>query len=376
MQSALCIALATCLLSSTANAAIMRTEGGADHRELRRVKVSAGGNSAHAEAGNHEACSTMLYHQQYAPHQRGGEIHTDLRTEVPNMQPSLARSILELITPRADEAQLINEADIFDGIADRTKKQSAKCTVRRWVQYAMCDELMQQWAPQKGNWTALSFGGNGYDEWSTHISTSFGVIPEVFDCFDPREVAGTKLHATCIGGKAQRAAEKGKHEFQDLDTLLQEKEDRSVLVKLDIEGSEFDVLHELTKKSLRKLGYLTVEFHFMAGAGMRCCGYEKLKSIFQKLADEFVVIDGAAMRWGSETDCDMDGGYKWPNAFTVSYIPKEFIHLQKGDAKLSKAKPKHVKDFVQIQRRNSKRSNSKPKHSKSKLTPKHKRSRP
>jgi len=258
--------------------------------------------------------------QRWLPHPKGGEIHSDLRIELQSMQPSFAREILELASPRSGDMHLLREAESYEGDAGLPSKEGSACTVKRFVQYAYCEELGGAWAR---NWTALSFGGNGYDDWSNFIKPRLNVTPQLFDCFDPRPVTGAIMRTACIGGQIQRAREKGKHTFLDLDTELSNLPRRSVLMKLDIEGSEFDVLRELPDSSLRKIAYLTVEYHFLGGD--RCCDLGKVKELFQRLANEFLIIDGAAMRWGKETDCKIEGNFNWPNALSVSYIARDLI---------------------------------------------------
>lgn len=278
-----------------------------------------------AASGQRTECTGMAFAGsvlEYPPHAKGGEMHFDLREELKLLQPGLAREILEFMAPRPDEASHLSEAAEYDGVAD--VKPGAKCTVSRFVQYAMCNELMTSWAPHEGNWTALSFGGNGYDDWSDHVRNNFAVVPEVFDCYDPTEIAGTVMHPDCIGGQARRQQEIGKHSFIDLNIVLNGQRDASVLIKLDIESQEFDVLDELTDNSLRTLGYITVEYHFLGEYGTRCCGLDKLKQIVQRLSENFLVIDSSAMRWGDESDCHIDG-YTWPTAISVSYIARKFL---------------------------------------------------
>lgn len=216
----------------------------------------------------------------------------------------------------------MREAESYEGVAGLPSKTGNACTVKRFVQYAYCEELGGAWAR---NWTALSFGGNGYDDWSDFMKPRLNVVPQLFDCFDPRPVSGVTMRNACIGGRAQRAREEGKHTFLDLDAELSNSPNRSLLVKLDIEGSEFDVLRELSDASFRKIAYLTVEYHFMGFLGTRCCDLGKVKELFQRLANEFVVIDGAAMRWGQESDCKIEGNFNWPNALSVSYIARDLI---------------------------------------------------
>lgn len=265
----------------------------------------------------------------YPAHAKFGEMHSDLREEITSMPPSVARQVLELASPHLRDDFLMLEADSYDGIPDAPENLAAKCTLRRFVQYAICAELQTTWVPPDGKWTAFSFGGNGYDDWSNYIKTTFNVVPDLFDCFDPRAVEGTRMHKICIGGATQRAIDARKDSFMDLYRLLQDKPDRSVLMKIDIESSEWQVLTELPVTSLRKIASLTVEYHFMTKMGSRCCGMEKVKELFERLAQEFIVVDGSAMRWGNEADCGIEGGYKWPNALSVSYVSKSFA-LQTG----------------------------------------------
>merc|ERR1712217_853973 len=98
------------------------------------------------------------------------------------------------------------------------------------------------------------------------------------------------LHATCIGGRAAQISHTHK-DFQDVSNFLKGKEDRTVLVKMDIEGSEFAVLREIDAQIMKKIAYLTVEFHFLYD---RCRNTQELKQLFSRLSDEFIVVDGAA----------------------------------------------------------------------------------
>jgi len=260
--------------------------------------------------------------RRYSPHSRDAEMHSDLRMELQSMQPSFAREVLELASQQSGDLHLLREADEYDGDAGLPSKEGSACTVKRFVQYAYCEEFGGAWAR---NWTALSFGGNGYDEWSDFVKSHLNVVPQLFDCFDPTPVPGVIMRNACIGGRSQRLREEGRHAFLDLDTELSNSPDRSMLLKLDIEGSEFDVLRELADASLRKVAYLTVEYHFMSETSTRCCDLGAVRDLFQRLANEFLVIDGAAMRWGKEADCEIEGGFEWPNALSISYVARDLI---------------------------------------------------
>lgn len=264
---------------------------------------------------------------------KGGEKHFDLREELKDIPPSDGKDVLLLATPPPQAKHLIVEATGYNGQADPSSNPDAKCTVQRFTQYAICEEMLGEWAPKVGgvpsprNWTALSFGGNGYDDWSSFLSKRIdGLVPELFDCFDTTEVRGTILHPTCIGGVEQRSADNQMRDFQDIAIFLKEKPDRSVLAKLDIEGSEFAVLGEIESATLRKIASLTVEFHFHKGPYKQPCRkLPELRALFSKLADEFVVIDGAAMRWGPSL-CGLGDDYTWPTALSVSYVAKDLLH--------------------------------------------------
>lgn len=267
------------------------------------------------------------------PPRTGQETGYDLREELKTMKPSLAREIIELAAPQSGERHLLREASTFSGKVNETTNPGGKCTLKRFDEYALCEEFTTTMAPKGHKWTALSFGGNNHDSWSSEIRKSLmkeqqDVVPQVFDCYDPRPIPGTVMHEACIGGRSEREMKHKKdgRTWQDLDDILKNERPRSVLMKIDIEHSEFGVLQELSADSFGKIAFLTVEYHFFGGFGTRCCGFEEMKELFQKLQKDFLVLDGEALRWGKDlTDCGIAGGYAWPPLLSVSYVARDVL---------------------------------------------------
>merc|ERR1712154_587423 len=94
---------------------------------------------------------------------------------------------------------------------------------------------------------------------------------------------------------------------------------RSVLVKMDIEESEFGVLEQLTSEDFGKIVSLHVEFHY----NLRAPSKEDIRrsaALFRRLRDHLVVVDAAAGFYGAPSDLL---GVEWPKLLLVSLIGPE-----------------------------------------------------
>lgn len=271
---------------------------------------------------------------KYPPHDAQEKCY-DVREELKTMESSLARDVMELVAPQPSESHFLREASTFDGPVNTTTNPGGQCTLKRFNEYAICEEFTSTMAPKGRNWTALSFGGNGYDNWSDAMRRLLGkvgqdITPHVYDCYDPRAIKNTVMHPVCIGGRDERKMRTvdNDRKWEDLNDILKKEHHRSVLMKLDIEHSEFDVLQELSADSFGKIAFFTVEWHFM---GNRCCGFQQHKELFQRIQKEFLVLDGEAMRWGKNlVDCGINGGYQWPPAMSVSYVARDILGEKKS----------------------------------------------
>ena len=139
----------------------------------------------------------------------------------------------------------------------------ANCTLERFGEpndggYLMCGNLLDVEA-------GYSYGINNYDGWGCRIATQFRVPVHQYDCFDtrvPRCATGTtRFHPECIAGKA--FADADGRPFDTLAAQLARNGDdgRRVVVKIDVEGAEWDSLLETPRSVLERIDQLALEFH-------------------------------------------------------------------------------------------------------------------
>eukprot|EP00928_Gymnodinium_smaydae_P004761 TRINITY_DN11623_c2_g1_i1.p1 TRINITY_DN11623_c2_g1~~TRINITY_DN11623_c2_g1_i1.p1 ORF type:complete len:486 (-),score=53.63 TRINITY_DN11623_c2_g1_i1:429-1829(-) len=118
---------------------------------------------------------------------------------------------------------------------------------------------------------AYSYGINGADAWGSAVSRRFGVEVHQYDCFDTRvplceAPCRSRFHAECLGVDPESSPSPSSHTFNALAVHLQRNghidvTDGQLLLKVDIEGSEWDVFSSLDEGVLRKFRQIVVEFH-------------------------------------------------------------------------------------------------------------------
>ena len=124
--------------------------------------------------------------------------------------------------------------------------------------YAMCVNLIA------GVQSAYSYGIDQEDNWGCAISKQFGVPIHQYDCFTPvRPVCEGGVfdyHAECVGPKAE--TREGKP-FDSLTAQIAKNGDagKRLLVKIDIEGAEWDTLLETSDDVLAKIDQMPMELH-------------------------------------------------------------------------------------------------------------------
>jgi hypothetical protein len=109
-----------------------------------------------------------------------------------------------------------------------------------------------------------SYGISNYDQWGCDISTRLGVPVHQYDCFDTRQPAcptgQTRFHAECIG--ASGTDESGRV-FDTLANQLAKNGDggKNVVVKMDVEGAEWDTILLAPPEVLQQIDQLVLEMH-------------------------------------------------------------------------------------------------------------------
>ncbi len=139
----------------------------------------------------------------------------------------------------------------------------SNCTLRRFGSvndsgYLMCENLIA------GVESAYSYGIDTEDNWGCEISDRFRVAVHQYDCFTPHPPGCARgsfmFHAECIG---PISAMIGGHAFDSLASQIAKNGDRGkrLLVKMDVEGAEWDSLLATPNEVLERIDQLPMEIH-------------------------------------------------------------------------------------------------------------------
>jgi len=139
----------------------------------------------------------------------------------------------------------------------------ANCTFERFGEphdggYVLCANLLDSVK------SAYSYGISGYDQWGCDVSRRLAVPVHQYDCFNlTRPVCPggrTVFHEECVAGAP--AALEGRL-FDTLQHQFAENGDGAgrVVVKMDIEGAEWDTLLRVPDAVLRQIDQLAIELH-------------------------------------------------------------------------------------------------------------------
>ena len=115
---------------------------------------------------------------------------------------------------------------------------------------------------------AYSYGISGYDQWGCDVSTRLSVATHQYDCFNtdvPQCPTGrTRFHAECVGDDAR--TEEGRT-FDTIENQLRKNGDAAnhVVVKIDVEGAEWESFAAVPDDVFERIDQLVVEFHGSEG---------------------------------------------------------------------------------------------------------------
>ena len=111
---------------------------------------------------------------------------------------------------------------------------------------------------------AYSYGISGYDQWGCDVSTRFSVTTHEYDCFDIRQPAcpGGRLafHPECVG--PTKTTIEGRP-FDSVAGHVARNGDsgKRLVMKMDVEGAEWDSLLNTSDDLLGNIDQLIMEFH-------------------------------------------------------------------------------------------------------------------
>jgi hypothetical protein len=171
-------------------------------------------------------------------------------------EPRIERSHVLLTLPR-DRLR----TELF---AEIQPIELANCRLERFGDrndggYLMCGNLLGSIR------AAYSYGIAGRDQWGCDVVRKFQVPLHQYDCFDLAKPAcpggPTVFHAECIG--SVRRADAAGRLFDTLENQLTRNGDDAnrVVVKMDVEGAEWDTLLRAPAAVLERIDQLVVELH-------------------------------------------------------------------------------------------------------------------
>jgi hypothetical protein len=152
--------------------------------------------------------------------------------------------------------------------------------------YLMCPNLIEPPV------AAYSYGVGANDEWGCAISTRYRIPVHQYDCYDPtRPVCETGefvFHNECV---AERRETSDAQVFDTLANQIERNGDTGtrLIVKIDVEGAEWDALLATPDDVLARVDQLPMELHLPKGA----FGADRATflSAIEKLTRTFYVVN-------------------------------------------------------------------------------------
>lgn len=145
--------------------------------------------------------------------------------------------------------------------------------------YLLCGNLLN------GVGAAYSYGISGYDGWGCDVSTKLSVPVHQYDCFNttqPSCPSGRPVfHAECVAGR--RSHDEEGRLFDSLQSQFARNGDaeKFLVVKMDVEGAEWDSILQTPDEVLARIDQLVFEFHGVSDTGRYLPVIAKLKRTFE-----------------------------------------------------------------------------------------------
>jgi hypothetical protein len=165
------------------------------------------------------------------------------------------------------------------------------CTLKRFGSandggYLMCENLIEPLD------AAYSYGVGPNDDWACDVSRRYHVPVHQYDCFDPARPTcdGGRFvfHDECVG---DRSGYRGSHFFETLENQIRKNGDtgRRLIIKMDIEGAEWDSLLAAADELLASIPQITMEMH----------GFDdpKIVEVLRKLKRNFYPVNLHFNNW-------------------------------------------------------------------------------
>jgi hypothetical protein len=204
----------------------------------------------------------------------------------------------------------------------------ANCQLERYGEsndggYLMCGNLL-------GDVRAgYSYGISGYDGWGCKISRKHDVTVHQYDCFDTTRplclFGDTVFHAECVGDTTETV------DGRFFDTVSNQlarngHQGTRIVLKIDVEGAEWESLLSLTDDTLRQVDQLAVEFHWAENETFDWVDDERYLRVVTRLRQFFEV---AHIHYNN-TSCVGDLQPFPSHAFEVLFVAKRLAIMAPG----------------------------------------------
>lgn len=154
----------------------------------------------------------------------------------------------------------------------------------------MCENLLNNVQ------SAYSYGIGGNDEWGCDISKQYNLQVHQYDCFntDQPSCPGGRFifHAECVGDKYKNEDDKI---FDSLTNQILKNKDKNkrLVVKMDVEGAEWDSFLVTPDTILNNIDQLVAEFHIRIdfNADFHEHEWRKYIQVIKKLKKTFHIVN-------------------------------------------------------------------------------------
>lgn len=203
-----------------------------------------------------------------------------------------------------------------------TPVRLSNCTLKRYGDshdggYLMCENLMGDAE------AAYSYGIDGRDHWGCDVSRQLALTVHQYDCFNLKrfqcDQGRFEFHEECIG---DRAAKLEGRPFDTLSSQLARNGDagKRLIMKMDVEGSEWSALLETPDPLLASIDQLAIEFHGVNDP--------RFVAVVEKLKRHFYVAHFHSNNWS----CDPKVAPMTAWANEVLFVNKRIGVLAASDA--------------------------------------------
>ena len=162
----------------------------------------------------------------------------------------------------------------------------ANCELKRFGEpndggYLLCANLL------KDVQSAYSYGISGYDGWGCDISRQLKVKVHEYDCFNLQQPVcdggALMFHPECVAGTRSTDTDGRVFDTPAAQIDRNGDRDRHLVLKMDVEGAEWDTFLQTSESVLNQVDQLAVEFHGTNGP--------RFREVIQKLKQSFYIAN-------------------------------------------------------------------------------------